>query len=51
MFNVDSVIEKWLKNNQDVILKNISDTIFIWLEEHKDEIYTIIEKSSKGNNE
>jgi hypothetical protein len=51
MFNIDSILEKWLRENRDIILKNISDTILVWLENHKDEIYTIIEKSSKGNHE
>jgi dsDNA-binding SOS-regulon protein len=45
MFNVEDILEKWLKQNQDVILKNISDTILEWLDEHKEEIYDIIKKS------
>jgi hypothetical protein len=46
MFNVDSIIEKWLQDNQEAILKNISDTILDWLDENKQEIYDIIDKNS-----
>ena len=46
MFNVESVIEKWLKDNQEAILENISDTIETWLDENKQEIYDIIDKNS-----
>ena len=49
MFNVEAMVEKWLKENQDVILKNISDTIADWLDENKQEIYAIIEENAKLN--
>ena len=46
MFNVESVVNKWLRDNQKAILKNISDTILKWLDKNKQEIYDIIEKNS-----
>jgi len=47
MFNVDSIVEKWLQQNKEAILKNISDTIVEWLDKNKDEIYKIIDKNTR----
>ena len=48
MFNIDSIVSKWLKDNRTVILKNISDTIKDWLDKNKQEIYDIIKENSRN---
>ena len=47
MFNIDSILQKWLKDNREQLLNNISDTIKKWLDENKAEIYDIIKENSK----
>jgi hypothetical protein len=46
MFGSEIVIKKFLEENEDKILKNISDTIRQWLDENKEEIYKIIREES-----
>ncbi len=40
-------IEKWLEENSDVLLKNISLTIHNWMEINKEEIFKIIKEEVK----
>lgn len=48
MFNIESIVLKWLKDNRTDILKNISDTIKDWLDKNKQEIYDIIKENSRN---
>lgn len=49
MFDVKSVVKKWLKENEDEIFDNINNAIEEWLNENKQEIYEIIKNIDLTN--
>jgi len=46
-YAVQQVVKKWLDNNTDILLDNISNSIQTWLDDHKKKIFEIIKEEIK----